>query len=547
MTAAPLPAALLAAALGLPLAMLLACLSQRLRAAMPGWLALAPLPALAAALLAPGTSLSLPPLLLRLRLALDLPGAVLLGTSALLWIAAGGYARYWLRGHANAGRFAAWWLLTLAGSLGVFVAADLVSFYLLFSLVSLAAWGLVVDDGTAEARQVGMVYVALAVLGEGFLLLAFVLLAQATPQDGWAIRDCVAALPGSPARNAILALLVLGFGVKLGLVPFHFWMPLTYRTAPIPAAAVLSGAGVKAGVIGLLRFLPLGVALPGWGNALAVAGFVAAFYGVALGITRANPRTVLAFSSISQMGVIAAVLGMALSVGDAGSALPVAFYAAHHTLVKGGLFLAVGVAAARGGRTDARVLLPAAIIGIGLAGLPLTGGALAKLAIKGILGDGPAGLLGSLSSAGTAMLMIHFLLCLSAEPASGARPATPALRRLWLIMAAAAVAVPWILYGPLLGGSYADALSASALWSSAWPVLLGAALAAGLRRWGRLPRRVPDRDIALLAAGDTIRLGRAAGAAAERLDRLLRRWPVALACMLGMAVLLAAAMAGAGG
>ena len=83
-------------------------------------------------------------------------------------------------------------------------------------------------------------------------------------------------------------------------------MPLAYTAAPIPAAAVLSGAAVKAGVIGLIRFLPFGAALPGWGEALAWAGFVSAFYGVAIGLTQQDPKTVLAYSSISQMGVIAA-------------------------------------------------------------------------------------------------------------------------------------------------------------------------------------------------------------------------------------------------
>ena len=120
-------------------------------------------------------------------------------------------------------------------------------------------------------------------------------------------------MPASPWRDATLALLIVGFGMKIALAPLHGWMPLTYTAAPIPAAAVLSGAGVKAGVIGLIRFLPLGAALPSWGEALAWVGFFSAFYGVAIGVTQLNPKTMLAYSSISQMGVIAAALGMALA------------------------------------------------------------------------------------------------------------------------------------------------------------------------------------------------------------------------------------------
>ena len=93
----------------------------------------------------------------------------------------------------------------------------------------------------------------------------------------------MAALSASPWRAAILTLLILGFGAKIGLVPFHVWMPLAYRAAPIPAAAVLSGAAVKAGVIGLIRFLPLDAAMPGWGEALAAARAV-------LGLLRCRHR-----------------------------------------------------------------------------------------------------------------------------------------------------------------------------------------------------------------------------------------------------------------
>jgi formate hydrogenlyase subunit 3/multisubunit Na+/H+ antiporter MnhD subunit len=82
----------------------------------------------------------------------------------------------------------------------------------------------------------------------------FVLLAAAAPGGSLLIRDAVAALPASQWGDPALALVILGFGLKIGLVPLHVWMPLTYSAAPIPAAAVLSGAAVNAGVIG---FYPL--------------------------------------------------------------------------------------------------------------------------------------------------------------------------------------------------------------------------------------------------------------------------------------------------
>ena len=532
--------ALLAAALAVPLAVLLACASRRARDRMPSLLALAPTPALAAALLAAdGTTLVLPEPPFRMTLILDEPGALLLGVAALLWILGGTYAAGSLRGDPHAGHFAEWWLLTLVGSLGVFITADLVSFYLTYSVVSLAAWGLIVHDGTPAARRTGIVYVALAVLGEAFLLMAFVFMAATIPDGSLLIRDAVAALPISPWRNTALILLILGFGLKIGLAPLHVWMPLAYTAAPIPAAAVLSGAAVKAGVIGVIRFFPLGAAMPKWGEALAAAGLFSAFYGVLVGITQQNPKTVLAYSSVSQMGLLAAGLGMA--AGDPGSVMGTSFSAANHVLVKGGLFLAIGVAATAGARPWP-VLIPAGMLALGLAGLPLTGGALAKLAVKAQFSEGVVGWLATLSAAGSALLMFHFLRRLAAV-APQRTPAITAARYTWawLITAFAAVAVPWVLYPVAGSGSRLEAFTPAALWAALWPVLVGGLLAAALWRWGHRLPRVPEGDVVVLGEG-------AAGAAAhwaeaiERGDVYLRQWPVASLLLLVLVVGLGAAM-----
>jgi formate hydrogenlyase subunit 3/multisubunit Na+/H+ antiporter MnhD subunit len=533
---------LLGATLAIPLAMLLGCLSRRLRERMPALLALAPLPAMAAALLAAGA----PPLVLDLpqlqvTLALDPPGAILLGVSALLWIGAGAYASTYLQGAPQSGRFSVFWLLTLTGSLGIFMAADLWSFFVLYAVVSLAAYGLVIHDGTPHARRAGIIYLTLAVLGEAFLLMGFVTLVAADPDGSLLIRDVVAALPASHWRGMTLALLIAGFGLKCGLVPLHVWMPVTYRAAPVPAAAVLSGAASKAGVIGLIRFLPFDVSLPDWGGMLATAGLISAFYGVAVGITQRNPKTVLAYSSVSQMGVIAAVLGMALAAGDGGAPSSVAFYAAHHVLVKGALFLAVGVVAATSPHRLWPALLPASVLALGLGGLPFTGGALAKLAVKETLGSGVVGLLATLSAAGTTLLMLHFLYRLAQS--AGQDPVVGPSGRLtgpWLAMAFASIAIPWALY-PAAIGSLSEAIDPAELWATLWPVLLGGALAIALQRWRHSLPRVPEGDI-LLAGEGAARAVASLGDALERGDGLLRRWPVASLWVVALAIAFGAAM-----
>jgi formate hydrogenlyase subunit 3/multisubunit Na+/H+ antiporter MnhD subunit len=530
---------LLIATLAAPLVVLVLFLVPGLRGQARAITPLAAAPALAAAALAIGGApfgAELPAL--RVSLSLDQPAGLLLLAAALVWLIVSIVALREGQGRPNADRFAVSWLLTMAGSLGVFIAADLLTFYLVYALVSVPAYYLVAHDEDSAPRRVGGVYMAFALLGEAVLLLAFVMLAAGEPSGGVQIRDVVTALPASPWRDAALALIILGFGMKIALAPLHGWMPLAYTAAPIPAAAVLSGAAVKAGVIGLIRFLPLSAAFPGWGDALVWLGFISAFYGAAIGVTQRDPKTMLAYSSVSQMGVIAAALGMALANADQGAATNVAFYAANHVLVKAALFLTVGAVAMLDGRARTLALIVAGLLGLSLAGLPLSGGALAKLAVKDVFGDGAAGVAAQLSAAATTALMLVFVMRLAGLPPDQRADASRGRLWTWLALAAAALLIPWLMYPAM--GSPAEALEPAKLWDAVWPMLVGAALAAGL--WAardRLPR-IPAGDI-VVAEEAAFRASLPLGAAFERADRDLRQWPAAGLALLIVALALAAA------
>ena len=412
--AAQFGSGLLVAALAAPLVVLAASLSARTRTLAWAMAPLAPLPALAAGAMATaGVQFGAELPALRMSLWLDRPGGLLLSAAALVWLVRSVFALTDRAGRPNADRFAISWLLTMAGSLGVFITADLLTFYLVYALVSVPAYYLVAHDDEPASRRAGAVYMAFALLGEAVLLIAFIMLAAGEPSGSLNIRDVVAALPASPWRDAAIALLVVAFGMKIGLAPMHSWMPVAYTAAGIPAAAVLSGAAVKAGVIGLIRFLPFGAPLSSWALALGWLGFISAFYGVVVGVTQRNPKTALAYSSISQMGLIAAALGMALASADQGAVVNVAFYAANHVLVKAALFLTIGAVATLDGRARTLALIVATLLGLSLAGLPLSGGALAKLAVKGLFGDGAAGVAAQLSATASTALMLHFVMRLA--------------------------------------------------------------------------------------------------------------------------------------
>jgi len=450
---------------------------------------LAALPALALALTGPtGAELSLPWLLQHTLLELDLVGRVFLGFTSALYLASGWYARGYLVKDANPVRFHLFFLLAMTGNFGLILAGDIPTFYTAFALMGLASAGLVFHRGDAEARRAGRIYLGLAMVGEVLILSGFVFLTVAGGTTE--IADLHRRMFSLPA----LLLLLAGFGIKAGALSLHFWLPLAHPAAPVPASAVLSGAMIKAGLLGWIRFLPLGEAtMPGCGFTLISAGLGAAFLGTFVGVAQKNPKAVLAYSSISQMGIIMTGLGIGALRPEAWLEIQAAvlIYATHHALAKGSLFLGVGPAHAahtRWQRLAAGVglLLPA----LALAGAPFTSGALAKTALKtnvAFLPEGWAtalGLLLPLAAAGTTLKMARFLWLTWPRPGHATESSARGLWLPWLGLVVAMLAGVWLLPGAL--EVLPKKLSAEKLWDALWPLLVGGALAvlgAGLRRW----------------------------------------------------------------
>lgn len=469
-----------------------------------------PLPFLLLALAGPDFSLDIPELLLGARFGLDFTGRVFLGFSALLWLLAGHYAVGYLREDPSRGRFMGLFCLTGLGNLLLPMSLDAASFYLAFALMTFAAYGLVIHTGSPEARRAGRVYLVMALVGEMLLLGALWRLAQAA--HGLAIAELAAAARLDPAACALLA---AGFGVKAGVPLLHMWLPLAHPVAPTPASAVLSGAMIKAGVLGWLRFLPLGAAaLPELGEILVGLGLAAAFLGVAVGLTQREAKTVLAYSSISQMGYLTVAVGAGLKDPALWPALApaVLVYAAHHGLAKGALFLGVGLPAGRW------MLAGMALPALALAGAPLTSGALAKSALKAPLPEG-LGLVLAVAAVATTLLMARLLWLVRARGGAGT-----ADRRMVLAWAGALAAVAG---APLALTMLAPGAPAAGLWAALWPPLAGLALAGLLDRSRKAPPApgLPPGDILLWLEPAATRSWRGLLAALSWFDGGPRRAP----------------------
>ena len=528
---------------------------------------LGPIPALAAALLLPaGARLELPWLLLGSVLGVDATARLFLGFSALIWLAAGVYAT-WESGsgrHSGAGRFRAFFLLAMAGNLWLIVGQDLASFYTGFSLMGIASYGLVVHAGGTEALRAGRVYLTLTLAGELALFAALVLIAH---QAG-SLTPGATELAG--LDDLTLALLILGLGIKAGLVPLHVWLPLAYPAAPPAAAAVLSGAMSKVALLGWLRYLPLGqVAAPDWGALLVLLGLGSMALSIPVGLVQRDPGAVLAYSSIGKAGLLVLILGLVLmepTLAPLGVGA-VALYAAHHGLVKGALFLGLGLRQKTGHPLP--ILGGLAFLALAMAGAPLTSGAVAKFGIKPPLAAIDwAWLHGgvALSAAGMVLLMLRFLWATGHLSATGGRTSPWPATAWWLLIGLVAL-FPFTLGSPEAWTGNLSAIAAALLLAA--PFLLAARVRPALLR--PLVGRVPAGDLLALTGplgavgrwlsgalfGHWLRLVNAARTRLRRLsprpppadpEAWLRAWPTAGTLWLGLlALLLVALVWGASG
>jgi formate hydrogenlyase subunit 3/multisubunit Na+/H+ antiporter MnhD subunit len=478
--------------------------SERLR---DGWLMLVTgssllgAVALAARVLAAGRlEAGLPLLVGRLEFAADPFSALFALFSAFVWFCATLYSLAYMKTQQSRDRYQAVGLVVLAAMFGVVLAGDLVTLFLFFETLGLVAFLLVVHTGTAEARRAAIQYFWMTLLG-GIALLSGIMMVYAMGGG-----PLVPAPPlGEGHRGVAAALLVLGFGVKAGMVPVHFWLPNAHPVAPSPASALLSGVMIKAGAYGVFRtvsalFRPdagAGFAAASWefsaqlGLAVIWIGIVTMAVGVVLALGQSNTKRMLAYHSISQMGFILAGIGAGGylagegAMGTAGGLM----HAVNHALFKASLFLGVGAVAFRAGSLDMYALgglwrrMPVTfalmlIAAAGISGVPLFNGFVSKCLIHhaleaAYLDGGAPGLrvaerIYVLVCAGTAASFIKLigLVFLGrsklAEPGS-VREAPPAM-----LAAMALLSVPVIVLG-LSPGLLLEGLVAPGLLGSGLP------------------------------------------------------------------------------
>lgn len=272
-------------------------------------------------------------------------------------------------------------VLLATGLTGVFVTGDLFNFYVFFELAMTAAYILATYGGGRRELSAALVFTTVNLLGTFVFLLSTAGVYHVT---GTLDMATIAERMGSVEPNAAVLIAVgffVAFSVKLGLFPFHFWLPTVYTGARPAVAAILSGGLANIGAYGLLRFggelLPRELELAS--IALIVLGSASIIYGGVLAVSRRTSSEVLAYSAIGQVGYVLVAIGIGGPVGFAAAIL----YTVVNALNKTMLFLTTAM---RGALVGAVFALGA----LSVAGLPPAAGFIGKLELFRAAADSPA-------------------------------------------------------------------------------------------------------------------------------------------------------------
>jgi len=248
----------------------------------------------------------------------------------------------------------------LAGMNLVVLADDAFSYLLCWEFMSLASWALVMahhrETGNAKA---GYVYLVMASFGTLALLLAFGLLAGPTGTYEFAAIRAAQHTPYVAAL--VLILMLLGAGSKAGLVPLHVWLPLAHPAAPSHVSALMSGVMTKVAIYGFIRVVFDLLGPPTWSASVIVLflGGVTAVMGILYAMMEQDLKRLLAYSTIENVGIIFASLGLALAFQANGLKLAAAlaftaalFHVLNHSFFKSLLFFGAGAVLMSTGERD---------------------------------------------------------------------------------------------------------------------------------------------------------------------------------------------------
>ncbi|MDQ3854848.1 MAG: oxidoreductase, partial [Chloroflexota bacterium] len=289
-------------------------------------------------------------------------------------------------------------LFMATGLTGLCLTGDVFSFYVFFEISMISAYALTAYGGRTRQIRAALIFATVNLLGSVLFLIAIAALYHLTGTlEMTTVAKRMAAVGTNP--SVLTATLIFtAFSVKLGIFPFHWWLPAVYTGTRPTVAAILSAALANIGSYGLLRFgaeiLPRELRIVSF--ALLILGTASIVYGALQALSRHVPSEMLAYSSIGQVGYILIALAIGGPVGYAAAVL----YAVVNALNKTLLFLSAGL---RGPLVQAAFAIGA----FSVAGIPPSAGFFGKVALFGAGIESDSALLVALIFLGGALSFVY--------------------------------------------------------------------------------------------------------------------------------------------
>jgi multicomponent K+:H+ antiporter subunit A len=297
------------------------------------------------------------------------------------------YARYYLSSQDSMGKFYAYLMLFMSSMVGIVISNNLIQLWMFWELTSISSFLLISfwshkSDARKGARM------ALTVTGAGGLALLGGLLLLGNIVGSYDLDTVLASgdLIRAHAHYPIaLILVLLGAFTKSAQFPFHFWLPHA-MSAPTPVSAYLHSATmVKAGIFLMARFYPALAGTDLWFMIVSLTGLITLLLGAYIALFKHDLKGLLAYSTISHLGLITLLLGLNSDL----AAVAAVFHVINHAIFKASLFMAAGIIDHESGSRDMRKLnglwkyMPytatlAIVAALSMAGVPLLNGFLSK-------------------------------------------------------------------------------------------------------------------------------------------------------------------------
>jgi multicomponent Na+:H+ antiporter subunit D len=293
--------------------------------------------------------------------------------------------------------------LNLTGLLGIVSTGDAFNVFVFLEIASLSSYALIAMGGRRRALLAAFRYLVIGTIGATFILIGIGLTYAVTGSLNMAdLAERLPELYGNRALTAGVALVFVGFAIKMAVFPLHGWLPDAYAEAPSAVSTFLAATGTKVATYAFARF-----AFTVFGAGLVfgrlpfdriglVLASVAMLVGSAVACFQTDLKYLLAWSSVAQMGYIVAGISLSTAGGLEASYL----HLINHAVIKGSLFAAAGIlmlrlgsvrleALAGVGRSMPGPFAAVVVAGLGLIGVPLTAGFVSKWALAtALLEDG---------------------------------------------------------------------------------------------------------------------------------------------------------------